>query len=113
MNADKIPGTVFRAHHPPPGSKQVHFVFVPDSYFRFDGSGEPDLIPYDTFDEDTYRISRWPHLNAIANGCGKGTRLMPDLEDLLPDEEGHTSQFKRFAAALDSAVKQDWKDFPL
>lgn len=108
MNRAEISGTVFRARCLPPILESQLYVFVPDFYFNFNEQEncDPSQINFGTFDEETFRISRWPRLNAVANRLTSDDHLMPDLENLLPDEAAQTCQFKNFEAALDRAVRE-------
>ena len=101
MNNARIPGTVFRARGRPQGKTEI-YVFVPDGYFDFNEQEGRDPVPMDfsTFDEETYRVSRWPRLNALANNLGGNFQLLPDLENLLPDEEENSPRFSLFRQAL-------------
>ncbi len=72
------------------------YVFVPDSYFDFnkEAGGDPATVDFSTFDEETYRISRWQKLNALANNLDENLPLLPDLDNLLPNEEENFPRLK-------------------
>lgn len=102
MNGDQIPGTVFGARDWPQRGTPI-YVFVPDSYFDYneEEGRDPATVDFSTFDEETYRISRWPRLNALANNLDGNLPLLPDLDNLLPDEEENSPWFGLFRQALE------------
>lgn len=114
MNHNRISGTVFRARDWPQGNTEI-YVFVPDSYFDFneEEGRDPGIIDFSTFDEETYRISRWPGLSAQANGLAVDGCLLPDLVNLLPDEDETSPGFARFRLALEFRVQEFFGDFHL
>lgn len=108
MNRNLVPGTVFGARNWHQ-SRTTVYVFVPDSYFNFneEEGRDPAAIDFSTFDEETYRISRWPILNALANNLDENLLLLPGLENLLPLEEENSPQFRLFQQALEVRFKEN------
>ncbi len=102
MKRNQVSGTVFRAICQPSAVENAWYVFVPDLYFDYNEEDErdPATIDFSTFDAESYSISRWPALNGRANGCPQSVRLMPDLVNLLPDEEQDMPAFHSFKETL-------------
>jgi len=100
MQNDAISGTVFRAKQNP-----ELLVFVPDSYFLPDE--ESSQVDFRSFDQETFIISRWPRINALANNLESAIILLPDLENLLPDQVSEREDFRKFARALQQAIHEE------